>query len=191
MITHKHMFKGVMALFVAITLFACEGNYKNIQQLHLADNAPVAEGKNINLKYTDSGKVVTNLLAPKLLDYSNFEFAYQEFPEGVEVRFWNEKGERSTVTSNYAVMYKNSNLVDLRDEVVLITSDSLILEAEQMYWDQEHKWVFTDRPYKMKLKDGSYNNGARFDSNEEFTNFLSRQNDGVQLVDNKKTEDNE
>jgi len=185
------MFKGVMALFVAITLFACEGNYKNIQQLHLADNAPVAEGKNINLKYTDSGKVVTNLLAPKLLDYSNFEFAYQEFPEGVEVRFWNEKGERSTVTSNYAVMYKNSNLVDLRDEVVLITSDSLILEAEQMYWDQEHKWVFTDRPYKMKLKDGSYNNGARFDSNEEFTNFLSRQNDGVQLVDNKKTEDNE
>ncbi len=185
------MFKGVMALFVAVTLFACEGNYNNIQQLQLADNSPVAEGKNINLKYTDSGKVVTNLLAPKLLDYSNFEFAYQEFPEGVEVRFWDEDGKRSTVTSNYAVMYKNSNLVDLRDEVVLITSDSLILEAEQMYWDQEHKWVFTDRPYKMKLKDGSYNNGARFDSNEEFTNFLSRKNDGVQLVDNKKTEDNE
>lgn len=189
--THKCMFKGVMALFVAVTLFACEGNYNNIQQLQLADNSPVAEGKNINLKYTDSGKVVTNLLAPKLLDYSNFEFAYQEFPEGVEVRFWDEDGKRSTVTSNYAVMYKNSNLVDLRDEVVLITSDSLILEAEQMYWDQEHKWVFTDRPYKMKLKDGSYNNGARFDSNEEFTNFLSRKNDGVQLVDNKKTEDNE
>jgi len=185
------MFKGVMAICFVITLFACEGNYKNIQKLITADNEPLAVGVNINLKYTDSGKVLTNLLAPRLLDYSNYDFPYQEFPEGVEVRFWDKDGKRSTVTSDYAIRYENSNLVDLRDNVVLITADSLILEAEQLYWDQESKWVFTDRPYKMKLKDGSYNNGARFDSNEEFTNFFSRQNEGVQLIDNKTTENGE
>jgi len=185
------MFKGVMTICFVITLFACEGNYKNIQKMVTADNEPLAVGVNINLKYTDSGRVLTNLIAPRLLDYSNYDFPYQEFPEGVEVRFWDEDGKRSTVTSDYAIRYGNSNLVDLRDNVVLITADSLILEAEQLYWDQESKWVFTDRPYKMKLKDGSYNNGARFDSNEEFTNFLSRQNEGVQLLDNKTTENGE
>lgn len=185
------MFKGVMAICFVITLFACEGNYKNIQKMVMADNEPLAVGININLKYTDSGRVLTNLLAPRLLDYSNYEFPYQEFPEGIEVRFWDEEGKRSTVTSDYAIRYDDTNLVDLRNNVVLITADSLILEAEQLYWDQESKWVFTDRPYKMKLKDGSYNNGARFDSNEEFTNFLSRKNEGVQLIDNKTTENGE
>ncbi|WP_100802325.1 LPS export ABC transporter periplasmic protein LptC [Ulvibacter sp. MAR_2010_11] len=188
--TGKHMFKSVMVLLCTITLFACEGNYKNVQQLNLADGAPVAEGKNINLKYTDSGKVVTNLIAPVLHDYSNFKFPYQEFPEGVEVRFWNEKNEKSTVTSDYAIRFDQSNIVDLRKNVVLVTSDSTILKAEQLYWDQKNQWVFTDQPYQMKLKDGSYNDGARFDSSEDFTNFLSRKNQGVQIIDQKKTNGN-
>ena len=63
-----------MAILLVITLFSCEGNYKKIQQFNLKDGAPFAEGKNINLKYTDSGKVVTNLIASKLWDYSNFKF---------------------------------------------------------------------------------------------------------------------
>ena len=61
------MFKSVMALVFAITLFACEGNYENVRKLNLSDGAPIAEGKDINFKYTDSGKLVTNLLADKLL----------------------------------------------------------------------------------------------------------------------------
>jgi LPS export ABC transporter protein LptC len=183
----KQLIKSVMVALGIITLLACEGNRKNIQQLNLTDGAPIAEGVNINLKYTDSGKVVTNLIAPVLLDYSNFEFPYQEFPNGVEVRFWNEKNEKSTVTSDYAIRFDKTNIVDLRKNVVLITSDSTILRAEQLYWDQANKWVFTDQPYQMKLKDGSYNDGARFDSNEDFTNFLSRKNQGVQIIDQTKT----
>ncbi len=186
----EHMFKSVIVLLCTVTLFACEGNYRNIQQLNLTDGAPIAEGKNINLKYTDSGRVVTNLIAPLLHDYSNFKFPYQEFPEGIEVFFWNEKNEKSTVTSDYAIRYDQTNIVDLRDNVVLVTSDSLVLKAEQLYWDQKAKRVFTDQPYQIKFKDGSYNDGARFDSSEDFTNFLSRKNQGVQIIDQNKTDGN-
>ena len=83
-----------MVLVLAITLFACESNYQNVKKMSLSDGAPIAEGKNINFKYTDSGKLVTNLLADKLLDYSNLEFPYKEFPNGIEVRFWDEKGKK-------------------------------------------------------------------------------------------------
>lgn len=154
----------------------------------------MAEGRNIDVKYTDSGKVVTNLLAPLLHDYSNFNFPYQEFPEGVEVRFWNEENEQSVVTSDYAIRYDKTNIVDLRKNVVLVTSDSLVLRAEQLYWDQQNKWVFTDKPYRIKFKDGSYNDGASFDSSEDFTNFLSRENAGIQIIDktdNTDTNDGE
>ena len=176
-----------MVILIATTLFACEGNYKNVQRLSLKDDLPVNEGININLFYTDSGKVVTNLLAPRLLDYSNFEFAYQEFPNGVEVRFF-ENGKQSTVTSDYAMRYPETGIVDLRENVILVTSDGNVLNAEQLYWDQKNKWVFTDQPYRITFSDGSYNDGARFDANEDFTVFLSRENDGIQIIDQNKTE---
>tara|TARA_R110002012_G_scaffold113371_3_gene259431 strand:- start:7445 stop:8005 length:561 start_codon:yes stop_codon:yes gene_type:complete len=184
------MFKSVMVLVLAITLFACESNYQNVKKMGLSDGAPIAEGKDINFKYTDSGKLVTNLLAEKLLDYSNLEFPYKEFPNGIEVRFWDENGKKNTVTADYAIQFDETGLVDLRSNVVVITADSVVLKANQLYWDQKNKWVFTDQPYQIKFKDGSYNDGAvGFDSSEDFTTFLSRKNQGVQLVDKTKTED--
>ena len=189
------MLKSVMVLLIAITLFACESNYQNVKKLSLSDGEPIAVGKNIDFKYTesnpkyaDSGKLVTNLLAAKLLDFSNLAFPYKEFPEGIEVLFWDEKGEKSTVTADYAIQYDNTELVDLRRNVVIITADSIILNANQLYWDQKNQWVFTDQPYRIKFKDGSYNEGAWFDSNQDFTIFLSRRNQGVQLIDKNKTE---
>ncbi len=172
-----------MAISIAITLFACEGNYREIQQLSTADLGPIAEGKGVNLKYTDSGKLVANLISPKLLDFSNYNFSFSEFPDGVEVQFWNEKGEKTIVTSDYGIQYDKTNLIDLRGNVVLLTSDSVKLNAQQLYWDQTNKWVFTDQPYSIVFKNGSYNEGAGFDSSEEFDNFISTRNVGVQIVD--------
>ncbi len=177
-----------MALLMAITLFACESNYQNVKKLSISDNAPIAVGKKINFKYTDSGKLVTNLLADKLLDYSNLQFPYKEFPEGIEVHFWGEKNEENTVTADYAIQYENTGLIDLQKNVVVTTSDSVVLKANQLYWDQKNAWVFTDQPYRINFKDGSYNEGERFDSNQDFTIFLSRKNQGVQLIDKKKNE---
>lgn len=177
------MYKGVVAILFAITLFACEGNYQNVKKLSLSDGAPIAEGKNINFKYTDSGKLVTNLMAEKLLDYSNLDFSYKEFPKGIEVHFWDKDNEKSIVTADYAIQYDENGLVDLRRNVVVITADSVMLKADQLYWNQKQQWVFTNEPYQIKFKDGSYNDGAQFDSNQDFTFFLSRKNKGVQLID--------
>lgn len=182
--------KSVTVTLIAVTLFACKGNYKEIQQLTTPDMKPVAEGKDVNLKYTDSGKLVTNLITPKLLDFSNYEFSFSEFPEGLEVYFWNDEGDMSTVISDYGIQYDKTGLVDLRGNVVLISSDSTELNANQLYWDQHNKWLFTDHPYRIKFKDGSFNEGEGFDSSEDFNIFLSRKNTGVQIVE-EKTENNE
>ncbi len=170
---------------LAIALFACESNYKQARQLSFSDQGPAAEAKGVNLKYTDSGRIVSNLISTKVYDYSNKGFPYQEFIDGVEVYFWNEKQEKTTVTSDIAFRYPDMHLVDLRENVVILTADSVELHAEQLYWNQEKKWLFTDKPYTIKFKDGSYNEGARFDSNEDFTNFLSRDNTSMRQLENK------
>ncbi|MGB3774097.1 MAG: LPS export ABC transporter periplasmic protein LptC, partial [Leeuwenhoekiella sp.] len=78
--------------------------------------------------------------------------------------------------SQYAKLFKQTNLVDLRKDVVLILSDSTILKTSQLYWDQRNNWVFTNRAYTIDFPDGSFNNGKGFDSSENFKNFLSSGN---------------
>lgn len=180
-------YKGVIVgLVLTIALFACESNYKKVRQLSIPDEAPMAEARGVNLKYTDSGRIVSNLMSEKVLDYSNRSFPYQKFLDGVELHFWNDKQEKTTVVADYALRFVAMQLVDLRDNVVIITADSVELHAEQLYWSQERNWLFTDKPYTIKFKDGSFNQGTRFDSNEDFTIFLSRDNISMQQVEQIK-----
>ena len=182
----KHItLKSVITTVVVITLFACEGNIKNVKKLNLKDDAPVAIGKEINLKYTDSGLLTANLITPTLLDFSNFEFPYREFPDGIILYFY-QGSKTTTIKADYAIQYQNTNLVDLRKNVSVITADSLVLNATQLYWDQKNQWVFTDLPYTITFSDGSYNDGIGFDSSEDFTTFISKKNQGVQFIDKKE-----
>ena len=68
--------------------------------MEMPEDAPQAIGSGINLKYTDSGKVVATLKSDRMRDFSNKEFPYREFPEGLEVEFFNEKKEKNTVTAD-------------------------------------------------------------------------------------------
>ena len=90
------------------------------------------------------------------------------------------------MSSDYAVEFKSTGIIDLIGNVKITTSDSTLVTANQLYWDQTNQWIFTNQPYQIIFADGSYNDGLQFDSNQEFTTFLSRKNQGIQLVDKNK-----
>ncbi len=185
-ITYKQIFKGIVTVLAVTMLFSCEGNLNRVRALEIPSDSPQAIGTNINLKYTDSGRVVATLKSTRLLDYTNLSFPYREFPEGVEVEFFDKDKKSNKVTSNYAVIYDETGLIDLQGNVVLITSDSTRLEADQLFWNQELGWVFTDRPNTIRFPNGALNKGEGFDSDLNFTNFRSRANVGVQVIKEKE-----
>ena len=169
----KHNIIYLVTAF-AVTLFlSCDGHADEVRAMDLKSDAPVTEGRGINMKYTDSGKVTVHLKTPYVRDFANAIHPFQDFPEGVEVIFKNKEGEQNIVTSKYAVLYKDTNLIDLQKDVRIFTSDSTILTTEQLYWDQVNSWIFTNKPYKIVTKDGSINDGAGFDANEKLTIFVS------------------
>lgn len=159
---------------------------KEVRELGIPEDAPQAIGVGIDLKYTDSGRVAATLISDKMLDFSNKEFPYQEFPEGLKVEFFDENNQKSTITADYGIVYKQTGLVDLQGNVEIITSDSVYLSANQLYWDQNLEWVFTDRPNKIRFANGAVNQGQGFDSNQDFSNFRSRSNIGVQIIEEEK-----
>lgn len=185
-ITYRKICKSIATLFGVAMLFSCEGNLEEIRASRNGADEPAGIAEGINLKYTDSGRVVATLKSDKMLNYQNKDFPYREFPEGVNVAFFDENKEKSTVVADYGIVYDLTGLIDLQGNVVIITSDSTRLEAEQLYWDQKQNWVFTDHPNEIKFTDGSFAKSLGFDSNQNFDNFNARSNNGIQIIEETK-----
>ncbi|CAN5309222.1 LPS export ABC transporter periplasmic protein LptC [soil metagenome] len=185
MITYHKLFKGIVTVIAVTMLFSCEGNLEKVRALDLPGENPQAIGRNLNLKYTDSGRLVATLKSERMLDFTNLAFPYREFPDGIEVEFFDNEMKKNTVTANYAIIYDQTSLIDLQGNVVLITADSTVLEADQLFWDQKIGWVFTDKQNTIRFANGSKTVGMGFDSDLNFTNFRSRTNVGVQVINER------
>ena len=186
MITYYKIFTGIVTAITVTMLFSCEGNLNRVRALNLPDENPQAIGIGLNLKYTDSGRVVATLKSPKMLDFTNMEFPYREFPDGIQVEFFDKNKKKSIVTANYGIIYDETGLIDLQDNVVLVTSDNTKLNADQLFWDQKAGWIFTDQPNTILFANGARNEGQGFDSDLNFTNFRSRTNVGIQIIEEKE-----
>src|SRR6188474_358893 len=101
-------------IIITSLVLGCESNFKEVQKNDYSEFVPSGDADNVNLKYTDSGKIKSILISRKMLDYANFEFAFTEFPKGVDVTIFDNKGKRTFIRSNYAISYKQTNIIDLQ-----------------------------------------------------------------------------
>lgn len=154
----------ILPLFIIVSvLFGCESNFKEVHKNDYSEFVPSGDADFVNLKYTDSGKIKSVLVSPKMLDYSNVDFAFTEFPKGVDVTIYDDKGKRTFIRSNYAVSYKLTNIIDLQGKVKITSEAGQILETEQLYFDQKNQWFYTEKKYKLTdAQNGSTGQGIDF-----------------------------
>lgn len=164
-----HIYRNLVTAIAVTLFFSCKNNFKEVQKIGIQDSAPLTIAENINTKYTDSGIIKTILLSPKMLNYSNRDYAFYEFPDGIDLTLFDDKQQKSNVVSDYAIMYQETDLIDLRGNVILSTHNKDTLFADQLFYDQKNEWIFTNAPVKFKTKDQIIN-GNGFDSNRNFTN---------------------
>ena len=144
----------------------------------------VEEARDINVTYTDSSRLVFILKAPlsrRKLDRFNTE---EEFPEGIEVVFYDRNGiPRSWLSADYAVRDQVNRKVTVQKNVVLKNDVGERLDAPELIWDEKTKEIYTDRFVRHSSADRTiYSYGFR--SNESFTRYE------LQSVSGKMSEDN-
>jgi LPS export ABC transporter protein LptC len=171
MVSIKHIWLLVAALSIALLVTGCESNFKDVQKINFSEFTPSGEADNFNLKYTDSGRITSILVSPKMLDYATVEFPFTEFPKGVDVTFFDKNGKKTFVRSDYAVTYKGTDIIDLQGKVRISTETGQLMETEQLYFDQKAQWFFTEKRFKFTDPKGiSYGEGVDFSKDFKIVN---------------------
>ena len=171
--------------YAAALFFSCDDGGATLKQINQFNENPVGIAFNIRMTYTDSAAVKAILTAPINLDFTHLSFKYSEFPEGLKIIFFNNKNEENTLVADYGILYNQTKIVDLQGNVVLLSHDDSRLETDQMYWDSEKEWLFTEQPFTFE--NVNYDMAAiRLDTNKEFSKFNTGKLTGTMVVEEQQ-----
>ena len=171
-----------LRIFIFIFLLSCEDNFQEIQNINSKNILPIGITENLKLIYTDSAKVKAILYSSLNKDFTNQSFPYSEFPEGLKITFYDNDLNETIVTSDYAITYNKTNIVNLIGNVVINNFDGSELKTKQLYWDPEQEWLFTEEKFSFKNIDYDIV-ASRLDANRSFTIFNTGKLDGKVLVE--------
>ena len=166
-------------------LFSCSNNTQEVRDFLASKNLPIGIAKNAFHVYKDSGRITSKLTTPLLYDFSNRkQHPYNEFPEGVKII--NFEGKDSiTITGNYALSYSKTSVSEIIGNVVVLNhTEQSRLETEQLFWDQNTKYFFSEKAFTLStIKDTVY--GVGFECKEDLSMHLAKKTVG-NLVTSEK-----
>ena len=189
-ITLEKIIRSIALLLCMAMLFSCNNDMRNLQQLSIQRKFPQGEAYDFKLVYTDSTKVVAVVSSKLNKDFTNQRMPYSEFPEGVKVEFYDQARHKNIVEANYGIIYPSSDMVELRDNVVLTTYDGKKLKTSQLFWDQKEDWIFTDREFSFTDETkGTVTNGIGMDFDKKFSTVKAHKTTGILAIEDNEEEE--
>ncbi len=149
--------KNIAAFVLVFALLVATGCIREekvtLQQEAITWDVNVERAQDVEIIYSDSALVRVTIAGPTMLYYANNREPQQEFPDGVQVDFYDAEGQRtSTLTGKYGIRQEARGLVIVRDSVVWRSINNETLETEELIWEERmqrvynHKFVVVTRP---------------------------------------------
>lgn len=170
MVLQSSQLNYLLVAFFSIFITACVDTSITAKKIVEDRQQPVGTANNIRMVYTDSARIQAILTAPKHIDYTNLSFQYSLFPEGLKVVFYDLEGNESELSADYGILYNSTKLIDLKGNVELLSSSGGILKTNQLFWDADAEWIFTEEPFTFQDDDYDFE-AIRLDADKEFTKF--------------------
>lgn len=182
----------IMILAIAITLSACKNSIEEINILTYRDTFPAESAHDVKMIYSDSARIKAMLKSPIVNSYSG-EDSYIVFPKGLTVFFFDSAMQvKTSLTARYAIKYEKSDIMEARNDVVVVNQIGERLNTEHLVWDQNRKLIYTKVFVKITKKDEVvYGDGMEAD--ESFDKWTIKKPKGEFFIntDENKTEDTE
>lgn len=141
---HKSVFVFICltGLFFAALLSGC-GSEQPTVKLRNTYEGPILEAFDIELLHSDSARVKVLLKAPHQLEYVS---GNQDFPEGVDITFFEKTGARNAhLTADKGYYDKKDNVYKVTGNVVLVSlTQQNTLKSEELFWDPQREEIYTE-----------------------------------------------
>jgi LPS export ABC transporter protein LptC len=155
----------------------------DIREVASQTNGPSESQFNMNLEYSDSGKVILIVKAPQADHYPLVKEPYTEFPDGIYARFLDETGlEKSSIRSNYAKRFTQIKQWEARGKVVVINQQGEKLETEHLLWSEEEQKIWSEE-FVTLSKGNEVIMGQGFEADQNFTSYTIKKVTGSLSLD--------
>jgi len=162
--------KSIFIAFPMLVLFSCKNDLATIQSLSLTDSLPVEIAYDIEMTYSDSGKIQAYLKSP-LMTKNESENPIIEFPDGFKVIFYDSMNNpKSEITAKFGIMFENEKKMEAKNNVVVKNiAKNEMLETEHLIWDRRRRIIYSDVFIKItKPNQVLFGDGLKSDQNFEF-----------------------
>ncbi len=168
-------------LFLVLLCSACENDIERIILVTNEAETPILKGINIKVIYSDSAKVKVQILAPTYLQFSGIERPYMEFPDGLEVYFYNDSMKiESEIMADYAIYYTEERLWHATGNVVARRLDNGdALNTEELFWDEGNEFIYSDSYTRIQNEDGTFYGKRGFESHQNLSNWQLKGTSGT------------
>lgn len=142
-------------------------------------NPPDQELKQAHIRRSDHGRMQMELNAPLIRKYLE-PAARTLYPEGVEIRFFNDQREPTTfIRADKAISYDDRNIMKASDSVVVIdyaSGDTVYLD--DIIWRDNEDIIFSNHPVRA-VNGNRVTYGDGFVSDEQMSNLRITHQRGV------------
>ncbi|MCD4734702.1 MAG: LPS export ABC transporter periplasmic protein LptC [Bacteroidales bacterium] len=166
-----YSFSTWLLIFAFLWLISCKNDIETIQSLSFADTLPAESAKDMEVIYSDSGRIQALLKSPLMYKYEE-EKTVMVFPDGFELTFYDSiLNPKSIITARYGKVDENTKTMEARNNVVVVNYDKdEQLDTEKLIWDQRTKIIFSDVFVKITTEDKViYGDGLT--SDQDFSSY--------------------
>lgn len=179
---------SAIVLLIMAVFCGCENDIERINFLTDEAGTPIVKGTNIKVIYSDSAKVKVQMLSPAYQQYIDVERPYMEFPEGLEVYFYNDSMQiESEIRADYAIYYTDELLWHATGNVVARRLDNGdALHTEELFWNEEKQLIYSNSYTRIQNEDGIFYGKRGFESHQNLSNWQLKGTSGTVNVQNEE-----
>ena len=159
-------------------LVSCVNDIDDVNNAAKLAEPGVERGKNIELFYSEDGRVKVKVTAPAVTRVLAAP-PYTEFTEGLKVDFYNDSLRvTSHLTANYGIRYENEMKTIMRNDVQVVNENNEHLSTEELIWDEKNHRIYSDKFVKITTPDQVIY-GEGMEADEQLTTYKIKKPQGT------------
>jgi LPS export ABC transporter protein LptC len=149
----KVVLPALILLLFSLLNLSCKNKLEDINAILIMDTFPILEGKNIETVYSDSGMVQALMSSPYYRRYAGNN-PYIEMPLGIRVVFYDSAQHvKNKLTAKYAIKYEKKDLMEAKNDVVVVNEKGEMLQTEHLIWDEKQRKIYSNVQVRIRSKD--------------------------------------